>query len=250
MQLKLDKKQILDYFLSPINNLTNSCTLDLDAKGITTLTHNTETGNTIILYGVIETSTGLNKKDTKTINIPDVKRFKQMLDCVPGDEIELTVDSNSINYKSSGLNFKYHLWENGLGQTKLLNPDKINKLTFDSEFVLTSKKISEIIKASMVVPWPAETNKIYFYTKDDLVFGELTDRTTANLDSISFIISDEYEGKDLKDVLPIGLDIFRLFTGLKTQEMIVKINTELKVLLFELKEQNTTLKYLVSSLVK
>ena len=248
MNLTLNKKQFNDYFLSPVNKLTNSGTLILDEKSITTLTHNSEGGDTIVLYGYMKADTGL--KEPYKLNLPDIKRLTQMLDCIDEDELKLTIASNSISYKSPNLKFTYHLWEDSLAQVSILNPNKINKLTFDCEFDLTPKKISDILKASMVVPWPSDANKIYFYTKDNLVYGELTDKTIANLDSISFTISDEYDGKDIKDVLPISLEVFRLFSGLKIDNIRVKINTTLKTLLFEIKEENLVLKYIISSLVK
>jgi hypothetical protein len=248
MNLTLNKKQFNDYFLSPINKLTNTSTLILDDKSITTLTHNAEGGDTIVLYGYLKTTTGL--KEQQKLNIPDIKRLTQMIDCIDEEELKLAIQTNCIEYKSPELNFKYHLWEDGLTQTSILNPNKINKLTFDCEFDLTPKKISEILKASMVVPWPSDANKIYFYAKDSAIYGELTDKTIANLDSISFVVSNEYDGKDIKDVLPISLEVFRLFSGLKIDNIRVKINTTLKTLLFEIKEENLVLKYIISSLVK
>jgi hypothetical protein len=250
MKLQVDKKKLNDNFLIPINRLTDSCVIIAGDKNLSTLTHNEQSGDTIILYGLLKIDTGLSPKKSIKLNIPDVKRLSQMLDCIDTDDILLNIDSNSINYKSNMIKFKYHLWEENIGQSAILSVEKLNKLKFDHEFILSNKKINELLKASMVVPWPTDANKIYFFTKDKIVYAELTDKVNQNLDSITFAITDSFTGKEIKNVIPISLEIFRMISGLKFKDICVKINTELKILLFEIKEPDLILKYLVSSLIK
>lgn len=249
-KLKISKKLINNNFLVPINKLTDSCVILIKNNNLTTLTHNEQSGDTIILYGLIKTPTGLKGKENVKLNIPDVKRLSQMLDCIQEDDIELDIDSNSINYKSNQVKFKYHLWEDNIVQSAILSSDKLNNLSFDHNFNISTKKINEILRASAVVPWPTDANKIYFYTKNSAVYAELTDRVNQNLDSITLEIADSFNGPPIKNVLPISLEIFRTISGLKIDNINVKINTKLKILMFEIKDANIILKYLVSSLVK
>ena len=249
MNLTVSKQTFVEKFLDSISKLTNSCILEINKSEITTLTHNNDSGSNVILYGKLNNNSQKSEGKTK-LNIPDLKRFAQMLSCIPDDIIALTTDSNSINYESNKMKFKYHLWEDGNMNSVMLSLDKIAKLTFDSDFEITQKKASEILRASSVVPWPSDSNKIYFYTKDNAVNAEITDKTMQNLDSISFEIADSFNGEPVKNIIPINLEIFRLISGLKMDSIKIKINNTLKILLFEIKESDVILKYIVSSLVK
>jgi len=137
--------------------------------------------------------------------------------------------------------------EDGIIQKNIVNVDKINKLTFDTNFELTNNKVNEILKGST---FTSETNKIYFYTKDSEVYAELSDRKIQNTDSITFSIADSYTGTDLKTVLPINLEVIRLFSGVSFNTLKVKINTKLKVLMFELNTGGCLMRYMISALVK
>jgi len=245
MKVKLPKKKLSNKFLKPISFVSDRCIFNIEDKQIYTLTHSDNNGDTVILYGKLDIPDKADK--LIKLNIPDVKRLNRVIDCISGDDVELDVDSNSINYSSSSVRFKYHLLEDGIIQAPIINMKKIKQLNFDSQFVVKQEKILELLKASSIVP---DSNKMYFYTKDKKVFAELTDKTLQNIDSVTFEISDAFTGTDVKNVIPISLEVVRLLVCAKFNELTVKINTKLKVLMFEISDNDLTLKYIVSALVK
>ena len=87
-------------------------------------------------------------------------------------------------------------------------------------------------------------------SKDGGVVADLTDLQSPQTDSVAISIADEFEGESLNTPLPINLDVFRLMSSIKYDFVLIKVNTDLKVLMFELVVGNTVLKYIVSSLVK
>ena len=95
-----------------------------------------------------------------------------------------------------------------------------------------------------------ETDKIYFYTKDGKVYGELTDKKYQNVNSLTFEVTDKFVGDALLSPLPINLEVLRVFSSLKLTKTKAKINTEKKVFIFEIEDTDFSLKYIVPTLAK
>ena len=117
---------------------------------------------------------------------------------------------------------------------------------FDSDFIITKDKSSDIIKGAT---FATDSNKIYFYMKDDNVYAELTDKNIANIDSVSYFITDEFSGVEIKKPILIDLEIFKMFYGLDGN-IFTKINTKNKIIMFKFESDDHTLQYIVSSLKK
>lgn len=246
IKVNIPKKEIINKFFNPISRITDKCILAVQQNNISAVT-NTDDGN-IILYAKYNTSTSLDENTIIKINMPDVKKLTKMLECISNTEtnVDLSIESNHIAYTGTDLKFKYYLLDDGIIQNSIINVDKINKLTFDTNFTITTQKLDEILKASS---FNSDCNKIYFYTKDNKVYGEITDKTIQNIDNITFSISDSYSGSETKRVLPIDLEIIRML-GVVKNNISCKINTKLEVLMFEINEPNLVLKYIVSALTK
>ena len=159
MKVTLPKTKLSSKFLKPISFVSDRCIFNIENNQICTLTHSENNGDTVILYGKLNIPVKADK--LIKLNIPDVKRLNRVIDCIGEKDVELDIDSNSINYNSSSVRFKYHLLEDGIIQSPIINLKKIKQLTFDSEFVMEQTKIIEILKASSIVP---DSNKMYFYT--------------------------------------------------------------------------------------
>jgi len=243
-KLTLNKKEIVSKFLTPISKITEKCILTAQQNHISALT-NVDDGS-IILYAKYITSTQLPEGTVLQLNVPDVKKLGRMLECIDTDTIEIDSNSNNLAYESNTLKFKYHLLEEGVMQKAVISVDKITKLTFDTSFTLTNAKLDGILKASS---FTTQSNKLYFYTKDNKMYGELTDRTMQNIDSVDFSIADSFTGTEIKQVIPINLDTLRMLNGTQT-DILVKINTQIKVLMFEINNNNVMLKYIISALSK
>ena len=47
-------------------------------------------------------------------------------------------------------------------------------------------------------------------------------------DSISYLVADKYEGKDISNPLPFDIDVIRTINSIKADTITVKINNTLK----------------------
>jgi len=245
MEIAINRKQITNKFLNAVSKLTDKCVMNIKPESVQTLTNNDD--GSVVLFGKLDAKIDMaeDQKDLQ-LNIPDVKKLTRILNCLEDENIKLKINSNSLTYNSDNIKFTYHLLEDGIIENSVISVDKINKLTFDCEFDLSSKKLSEILKSST---FTTESNKIYFFTKDNHVFAELTDKAINNLDSVTLMSAENFTGSEIKQVVPVSLEIFRLFAGFK-KSIKVKINTSLKVLMFDIEDKDLTLKYIVSALVK
>jgi len=244
MKITVNKEVLLSKFLTPISRVAERCVISIFKDRIQALVTTADT-NPILFANVITTS-DIGTETEVTLNVPNVKKLRTMLNCITSNDIELEVNSNNVEYKSLNMKFKYHLLEDGVIEKSPVHPDKIKALTFDTDFVLDSATTSEIMKGAS---FASESSKIYFYTKDDIVYAEMTDKEIANMDSVSYMVTDTYNGVDVKKPILIDLEIFKMFSGMK-DDMITKINTQNRVVMFKFEGNDYTLQYIVSPLTK
>lgn len=240
--LKFQRSKFIEEFLDPVSKVTDVVSFVAGTEGITAICMNDAN---IILFAKYEDT---KIEESTKLNIHDIKRFVRLMEIVDTEDVKLEVTSNTLNYKSPKMKFKYYLAEDAMIPLTKVSMAKISSLSFDCKFFIERTKVQEILKCSSVVNG---SNKLYFtVAKDGGVAAELTDQQTAHSDSVSVSIVDDFEGKEVHTPLPINLDVFRIITGIKYDKVLVKINTELKVLMFEIQVGTTALKYIISSLVK
>lgn len=244
MKIKIDKKTLISKFITPVSKVAEKCIVTLTPNHISTLVSTSDSNP--ILYACVNVPCDLGEEKQLILNIPNVNKLTKILNCITSDVIELDLNSNNIEYNSLNMNFKYHLLEDGVIEKVGVNPDKIKALEFDTTFVISNDKTEDIIRSAS---FTTDSNKIYFYTKDNNVYCELTDKEIANIDSVSYFITDTYTGVEFKKPMLIDLEIFKLLYGLK-ENITTKINLKNKLILFEIKNDIHTLQYIVSTLVK
>lgn len=241
MKLKTTKQLFIREILTPISLINDRAVISVDEQGISCIASNAE--NNIILY-----LTSNLKSDSKIeLNIGDIKKLTRALDCIEQEDIEINLTPQFISYDAEAMTFKYHLLQSGLIQRHTISTEKINSLNFDTEFSLSREALNKISKGTS---FAADTNKLYFFTKDSKVYVSLTDQTIAQSDSIGFKISDAFSGSDLKTQLPVSIECFKLLQGYRDANIQVKINTGLKILIFEASTEISKAKYIISGLVK
>jgi hypothetical protein len=245
MNITIDKEELITNFLNPISKITEECTIRFSGNRIYSLV-NDLSGN-IILYCNITTSNEL--EEDLTLNIKDVRKFTKVLDCIPHSLITLDIDKNTsvIKYKSPEISFKLHLVTERAIRTAQISLEKMQDLTFDTEFTLSKDKLSDILKGCS---FATETNKIYFYSEQGNIYAELTDKTTQDIDSVTFAVTDKYEGVDITSALPFSLEILRILVSNKIDEFRVKINNTYKLVAFETKTDQSESKYLIPAMTK
>jgi hypothetical protein len=237
-QLEVANKGEFLKLLDAISKINDSgVILDLQEDKITSLVSSID--NTLILCSEYKTSLGF----VDTINVPDVKKLRNVLDTIEDNSISLEINTNNLQYKGSGVKFKYHLFEEGFITKPSINLDKINSFKFDVEFKLDKNTLQRLFKGST---FASETNKIYFYTEDGSLMAELTDRARHNTDNFTLNLGEA--NFDLKPV-PVNLDNIRLLSIINT-EFNVKVNTEYGVVVFDIEDKDIKLKYIISALTQ
>jgi hypothetical protein len=244
MELKLVKKDFADNFLSVIGKAIDIVSIKLNKDGLYAVCNKPDTS--IILLA--KYSKPFNIDQEITLNIGDVKKLLRVMDCIEGDEINFTIESNHLYYNTPELKFKYHFLDDSVVPKVSLKREKIEALTNDTFFDINTKKLQEILKASS---FTTDTNKIYLYGQPDGVYCELGDKEKSNTDNISLKVADRVEGQPFNQVIPFNLDIFRILTGVKFETARVGINLKFKVLSFYVKPtEETDFTFVISGLVK
>ena len=237
-QLKVANKAEFLKLLDAISKINDSgVILDLQEDKITSLVSSID--STLILCSEYKTKLDFNS----SLNVPDVKKLRNVLDTIEDTNIALDINSNNLEYKGDSVKFKYHLFEEGFITRPNINLEKINSFKFDVEFKLNKNTLQRLFKGST---FASETNKIYFYTENGNLMAELTDRARHNTDN--FTLSLGKTDIELKPV-PVNLDNIRLLSIID-EEFNVKVNTEYGVVVFDIEDKDIKLKYIISALTQ
>jgi len=241
MKLKLaSKKEFIGNVLGPISNLNDKTILKIEKDKISSITASNDA--TLILYSETPTEADADK----SINIPDIKKFVRVLDCVDSETIDLDISNNNIKYAGDNFKFTFHLLEDGIIKLPSINIKKVNELKFDTTFKVTESKLSSLFKGSS---FTTETNKLYIYFENNKIYGELGDKTRANSDNFQCVLADVYEGSALSKTIPVNFDTFRLISFGKCAEVEFSINLSLGVIKIVIVKDKTRLTYIVSALI-
>jgi hypothetical protein len=241
-------KSSLEKILKPINRLTESCVLKVKDDLLFTIC--TSSDNSLILYASTKIPTEI---DPFKLNIINIKKLLTGLDCL-GDsgEFSLFVENNCLKCQSidhqthENISFKYHLVDENIIKETAINIQKIAQLNFDTEFEIRPEVVKKIISA---YTFASDASKIYFYSKDKKIYGEIDDKSLQNIDNMSLMISNNLIGVDLDKPLPINIEIFKNLC-INKNSLKVKINNEFNVFVFQTQDdENVELKYIVSALV-
>lgn len=242
-------KSFLEKLLKPVNRLTESCVLKADKNDLYSICSSPD--NTVILYA--KTTLPFTLNEAVRLNLISIKKLLSGLECLGDDgefSIEYNINSIKCEVKSPDNEktfFKYHLVDDSVIRETPVNLNKISQLKFDTEFVLDTGKIKQIMAG---YAFASDLTKIYFFTREGKVYAEINDRTLQNVDNMTLVISDSFTGSDITDAIPVNVEVFKNLASCKT-DIKVKINNQYKVFIFQNKEDDEVeLKYIVSALVK
>jgi len=235
-----NKKDFINGILTPISNLSDTCILKLNSNKLSSTLASTDATIVLNCFTAIE----YDGEET-VINIPDVKKFSRLLQCLPKNEVTLKLGSNVITYNDGDYKFSFYLLEDGILKQPSLNVDKLKDINFDTTFTVSDKKLSALLKGSM---FTTESSKLYFYCEGGKVFGELGDRNKHNCNQFSCEIANQFNGNSIDKAIPISYDSFKLLV-FTNPEIIFSINNELGIVVCKISKENTTLIYVISSLI-
>jgi len=238
MKLTLNKEDFVANILAPVSKLSDNVSLDTTSESVVkTLVSSSD--NSVILMA----KASCKIIDGSNCIIPDCKTFLRLFSGIEQPNVTLDINNNSITYKDPSLSFKYHLLdESYFVAKKSVNEDKLNQISYDTSFVMTKQKFSELIKFNSIVP---DAEKLYFYTEKEKVYATIGDKQKNNTNEVTTEISSSFTGQALLEDFPINMQNILLFL-FNSNEIIVKLNHQLKVFKFE----TSSLTYIVSGLVK
>lgn len=243
MTLTFERTNLIKKLLDPISKVAESCTVTLLPDKAQAIVASPD--GSIILYSQF-LSPNKNVTSPVTINMPNIRKLMQVFECIEDAFVDLELASNHLAYDSPTVKFKYFLLDDGVIETTPLKTEKIDALQFQSGFKLNLSALTEMIKGSSFTD---ETNKVYISTTGTEVFAELTDHTVQNTNSLTCKLADKFAGSKLEQI-PLNMDVIRLLGSLKVPSILVKVNTQLKVVMFEITDNDCILKFIVSPLVK
>jgi hypothetical protein len=252
MQITLDKNTFSKKFLSPINKISDKGIFVINKKGVECLatTGFDQKEQTIILFTRYETDFVLDEGvEEIKLNVPDVNKLINVFSFLSEEAITLTVENNNLSYSSdkSNTSFKYHLLEDGVLEPPSVKIENVYNMGFDFETEIQNDIFKKVLKGASFAD---KTNKIYLYTKNNSLYGILTDESLQNIDTVEFELSDCYKGEDIKNKVPLNLQVYRVISSLNFEKIKVKINIKKGIVMFEIKENNFLLQYIVTALVK
>lgn len=242
--IKIDNLTSFNHtFLSLICKVCDGACIKIDKDKIFSLTCSGD--NTIVIFSTYKQPNDV--ENTLSLNIPDLNRLSRTLSCIRQDDVTLHVDSNCIKYKSPDVRFTYHLLEEGILAVPAVSIDKIKKLDFKYTFQVEKDSILSLIKGSSLV---TDVDKLYFYVEDGSVYAEITDKETCNTDSYTQKISTQLSGPGSFDQMSISFEILRIMSSLKFNNITIKVNTDVNVLLFEVEIENVKHNFICTTYVR
>ena len=243
MFLSIDnRKEFINKFLHPLGKLSESLVIKVSKDRIYSIGSSSD--GTLILYSSFDQKN--DTSDTLHLNIPDVNRLTKVLGCITDDSVQVDISGNNISYKSDNIGFKYHLLEDGIITTPAVSIEKIKKLKFDLSFDIDYINIIALLKGST---FATETDKLYFYTKEGSVYGQLTDMDRHNVDVYTQKITDKFTGTSIPTAIPLNFETVRIICGLRFDKLRVSVNTDMKVFIFDIEQENTNLSFISSAYI-
>jgi hypothetical protein len=240
-EIKIQKRSEFAEFVDAISKVNDSAIITATEGEPGTLSSIVASeDNTLILYAENQVD-GVNYSGG--CNIPDLKKLSRIVDSINKDSFKFIVNSNNLEYSGSDVKFKYHLYEEGFLTKPSVNIDKIKSFKYDLTFKLTKANIQSIMKGCS---FATQTNKVYFFTEDGCLKAELTDRSRHNTDVFCQNLADV--DFTLKPI-PINIDNLKLVATI-SDVINVSINTDYGVIIFDISNNSTKLKYILSSLTQ
>jgi hypothetical protein len=242
MSLKIiNKSNFIQKFLTPISKINELCSLTLENNSISNLNRTADTN--FSLYAL--TNDIKYEGSKRVISFADIKRFIKVLDCITSDEnIDLTLNENSIEYSSHSTRFKFHLIDDNIVRGPSFSIDKINSLEFDCEFSFNHNSYMSLIKSSTFI---VDSSKIYLHNEGENVIAELTDKTKSNIDTYSTVISNSFKGDQICKPIGFDFDLFKNVSFPKNGEIQIRLNTKIGFVAFEMQDGNYKLKYIATA---
>lgn len=246
--IKVNRDLFVDKFLAPIGKISDMATVIVKRDSILSVVSIPNIDLSIYLIAMLNTINDLDVGvDQIKLNFGTVRRLNTALGFIHDDEIELKINTNNLVMESSALKFQYHLFDDSAMRKNNINLAKLNAMTFDTFFEMSSTAVKNVLKGNVFVD---NTQKIYISTQNGKVLGEVTDKQIHNMDNIVFELSPAHAGSEFEKPIPVSLEIFRRMADIDGLPVKAKYNAAYGVFMFERSDKDFILQYIVSALIK
>ena len=237
-----NKNDFVRAFIAPVSKIDNTpCVKIADGE----LSCFVDRGADVILFAKYHCD--VVDADRSNLILPDANNFIKALQCTNEESITLKVEENRIKYSSAGYRFRYFLFDEAVKRSNDHIFHQIKKLqeNNDTSFTITKDNLKQILR---LLPLVTESSKMYMFTQDGGVYGDLKDKTLQNTNEFTACVSEKYTGSEIEqDRIIVNLELFRMLNTLNFSALEVFINSDASIVNVKCKLENAELNYVVSS---
>lgn len=248
MKITLDTSVLNAKILKPLSRVVDDCILSINDTYIDSIA--SVAGGGIIVYTKYNIKTDI--KEEINLNIKDISKLTSVLNCIKGQTIDMSIESNHIKYQSDDFKFKFHLTEDGVIPKPRQKREKLENIEFQTKTPLNAKVFYDILKASSFIK--SDDVKLYFYTKSDDegsgLYCDITNRCIMNSDLITIKLSDSYDGEDIHKELICDIEHIRMMNIQKDSDIHLHFNTDSGFTIFDLIDESGKVRYILPTLSK
>jgi len=237
-----NKSNFIRAFISPLSKIDNTPDIKVRDNELSCFV---DRGADVFLFAKFKCM--IAEADVENFVLPDANKFVKALQCFTDNEIGLKIEDNFIKYSNKGFRFKYFLFDRSIKKNNDHVFQQLEQLenAYDTKFVLKKDNLKQILRT---LPLLTESSKLYLYTDNGGVYGDLCDKKLQNTDEFTNVISETFEGNDVeRDTIIVNLELFRMLNTLNFETADVHINKKFKVVNIKCTVDGATLNYVVSS---
>lgn len=213
-------------FLRSIAKINYSVILQIKDK-VATVMASAPTEAIIILSKLNLPDVPGNEVETE-LPIIDINKFIKICDFEKNETLELTIEGNLVKYANDSIKLKFYLAERSIvDNTRKITEEQLNKFPIGFSALVPKDKIVQLEKGFSFVKDGAGTVKIYFYTEDNILYGELTDYTSNATDSYRVALCDSFQGS-ITQRIPIKLESWLLLEMFRDEVIFESANVKTK----------------------
>ena len=248
MKITLDSSVLNGKILKPLSRIVDDCIINISSDRLESIA-TVPSGGIIIYtkYNIVS-----NIESNCELNIKDISKLSSVLNCIKGQSIDMTIESNHIKYKSDDFKFKFHLTEDGVIPKPKLKRDKLENIKYQTSTPIKASVFYDILKASSFIK--SDDVKLYFYTQDDDdgrgVYCDITNKSIMNSDLITIKLSDSYDGEDVHKELICDIEYIRKMNIQKESNIYLYFNNDSSFTIFDLIDEGGRIRYILPTLTK
>jgi hypothetical protein len=248
MQIQINPKEFINYFINPINEMTKSGKIAIFTKEDLLYSVSANDSTTIILYNTYRPLSIQNTLDRFSINV--VKMVKG-IQCATTDSSFITLSiaedpaSPACSFSTKDIKFNIRLLEDNLVSVPKFNVANIDN--FESQHVvnISAERVANIKKA---MDLSSDNCKFYLEQQGELLYFYFGDKnsTSNHTDNISVLVAEDVKTEIPKKVYDVDL-LRSVLKGKNEFTMNLKDNG---VMYIEIENPNSNLKYITTPLAK